>query len=294
MAIVGIAPAPDAGTKVRLHSLVCLDDGREAVCIGNYGDAELDIALVLMFADGSTLHDVAPERASKLLGRMPSDQGAHPKPWPSPWQEAILRLRSDVQTNTSRTAPPLPPPSADTQKRISARLAALKAERCRREGKAWRCESTPEALLKEALAGEEPHVIVFDEWVTLKATRPAGEITFYVAGQYHYTFHADARRVSELVEIPVTRARALAKRGPQVLEFYEFEFYSDRVALALTAAGERVAFVRTRPEPCELVFGTEDEVRAYVSAAQSRHRQEAISAMIQRTGGAQLPLFEGV
>jgi len=282
-------------TGLHLHSVLLLDDGREALCTGIGGDGDLVVSLYLMFADGSGLDDVPPERVTKVLSRLPSQNGAHPKPWPEPWQAASDRRQDQHRQNLYPEAPKLPPPSAETQATIMCRLEALAAQRRQREeveAQAWRCEEDPEALLREALAGEEPHVVVFDEWVRLKASRPAGEITFYHCGQYAYTYHKDALRVSQLVEIPPTRARFLAKRGPAVLEFYEFDFYLERVALTLVAAGERVAFVEMRPSKKETVFASEEEVRAHVKAERESWRQTAVAAEVEKKGGAQLSLFE--
>jgi len=162
--------------------------------------------------------------------------------------------------------------------------------------RAWACDSTPADLLAAARLIRNPHTIVFDDWVALKATRPESEITFLSVALYSYTFHRDAKRISELVSLPPTRPRPLGAWDGKawtpplyVLEFYEFDTYLNDIALALTAAGETVAFIDHADNA--LIFRTPADVEAHATGQIVNRYNERIQAQLAAKGAAQLDLF---
>lgn len=162
---------------------------------------------------------------------------------------------------------------------------------------AWACPSTPQALLAAALATPNHHVAVFADWVTAKASRPPEEITFVQAGLYYHTYHRDALRVSQIVPLPPTHPRRITGWDPaqhrdplSVLEFCEFHTELAALALALTAAGQTIAFIDHKGSAT--VFRTPEDVHAHVAADRRRQRQRAIDHDLTTQGAAQLSFLD--
>jgi len=281
-----------------LYRVVTLDDGREALVYGVCGD-RWDTSLDLMFADGSVLHDVEPERVKKNGAKLPVQMTAHPKPWPEPWATAQRRLREDVQANRSRKAKALPKPKGDVAARIGHRLAEsarIRAWRAAQEERAWRCEDDAEAILAEAGQKDGAYIVHLDHWAWLKRGAP-DRVVLYWSGQYVYTYHVDALQVSKVKPLPPTQPYWITQYdGPVVLIFDEFDYYLEELLVPLVAAGVKVALVQPgwhdSPSRLEL-FDDGEDVQRYVDREREEQAAEIRMATVASKGTFQetLPGF---